>query len=168
MSGHSKWSKVKHQKAVEDAKKGERFSKIAKEIAIAAKDNPDAQANPALKAVVEKARSINMPKENIERAIDRAKRGSAGEGEAFLLEAYARNGEALMVKGFTDNKNRALSEVRHILLQYGAKLVGPGGVSWNFEGALPKATKPASKEITSLIKALEAHPDVIKVLTDAV
>ncbi len=167
MSGHSKWSKVKHQKAVEDLKKGERFSKLAKEITIAAKDNPDVEANPTLKSIVEKARSENMPKENIERAIERAKGGGAREGEVFLLEAYARNGEGLIIKGFTDNKNRALPEVRHILSQHGAKLVGPGGVSWNFEGDTPRVTKPASKELKSLINALEAYPDVVRVLTDA-
>lgn len=168
MSGHSKWSKVKHQKAVEDAKKGERFSRIAKEITIAAKSNPDPETNPALKSIIEKARSVNMPKENIERAIDRAREGGTKEGEAFLLEAYAKNGEGLIIKGLTDNKNRTLSEIRRILLRYGAKVVGPGGVSWNFEGDQPKTTKPASREITSLIKALEAHPEVTKILTDAV
>lgn len=168
MSGHSKWSKIKHQKAVEDAKKGERFSRLAKEITIAAKDNPDIEANPTLKSIVEKARQENMPKENIERAIDRAKGAGTGGGEIFILEAYAKNGEGLIIKGLTDNKNRALSEVRHILSQHGAKLVGPGGVSWNFEGDTPKTTKPASRELKILIEALEAYPDVARVLTDAV
>lgn len=168
MSGHSKWSKVKHQKAVEDVKKGQVFSKLAKEISAAAKGNADLQTNPTLKTLVEKARSLNMPKENIERALARAQERGGGEGEAFVLEAYARDGQGLIIHGVTDNRNRALSEIKHILSRHDAKLVGPGGVSWSFDGDTPKTTKPTTPDLQRLIKELQDYSDITRVLTDAV
>ncbi|MBI3273931.1 MAG: YebC/PmpR family DNA-binding transcriptional regulator [Candidatus Colwellbacteria bacterium] len=176
MSGHSKWSKVKHQKAVEDVKRGQVFSKLIQEISAAAKSNPDPAANPTLKTLVEKARALNMPKENIERAIarlasarlERAKAGGAGRGEEFLLEAFSKDGEGLIIKGQTDNKNRTFSQIRQILARHGAKLVPAGGVLWNFEGDIPKMTKQASHDFRKLFQEIENHPEVTKVLTDAV
>lgn len=168
MSGHSKWSKVKHQKAVEDVKKGQIFSKIIKEISAQANIHPDPQANPALKTLIDKARGMNVPKEHIERALLRAQEKAEGEGEAFLLEAYAKNGQGIIIKGTTDNKNRTLSEIKHILSRYEAKLVGPGGVSWNFEGDAPKTTKPMTPDFQRLCDELREHPDVMNVLNDAI
>lgn len=167
MSGHSKWSQIKHQKALEDNKKGKLFSKLAQEIGAAAKDNPDPEANAILKGLIEKARAANMPKENIERA--RARTSEAGvTGEEFVIEAYAREGEGLIIKGVTDNKNRSLSEIRLMLNKYGAKPVNQGAVSWNFKGDAPKVTRAASSSLATLIAELEACPDVSKVLTDAI
>lgn len=168
MSGHSKWSQIKYQKASEDAKKGQLFSKLSQEISTAARINTDPQANPSLASLIEKARQANMPKENIERAILRAKGGEGSKGEEFLWEVFASAGEGLLVKGMTYNKNRTLSEVKQILGKYGAKLVGPGGVSWNFEGPTPKIKKPASSGFKAFFEELQAHPDVRNVLTDAV
>ena len=167
MSGHSKWSKVKHQKAIEDVKRGQIFSRLSEEISAAAKTNPDLQGNPTLKGLIEKARSFNMPKERIERAIERV-RGGGARGEEFILEAYGNAGEGLIIKGLTDNKNRTLSQIRQILAKHGAKLVSPGGVSWNFEGEIPKVTKQASLDFHKLFQEIENHPEVMQVLTDAV
>lgn len=168
MSGHSKWSQIKHQKAAEDAKRGKIFSKLAQEITAAAKSNPDTEANMTLKALIDKARAVNMPKENIERAIQRAKGGAAPSGEEMVLEAYANGGEGLVIYGMTDNKNRTLGEIRLILTRHNAKLVGPGAVSWNFDGDTPKTTRPASPDVAALLEELQSHPEVTKVLTDAV
>lgn len=134
MSGHSKWSQIKHKKAITDAKKSKIFGKLARVITLATRDkggNPD--TNAALRLAIENARSFNMPTDNIERAI---KRGT-GEIEGAAMEevsydAYGPGNVALIVKGITDNKNRTLSEVRHILTQYGGKLA-EGGVSWLFD-----------------------------------
>lgn len=168
MSGHSKWSKVKHQKAIEDVKRGQVFSKLIGEISAAAKSNPDPFVNPTLKTLIEKARALNMPKENIERAIERVKGGAAGKGEEFLLEAFSKDGEGLIIKGQTGNKNRTLSQIRQILGRHGAKLVSPGGVLWNFEGDIPKMTKQASHDFHKLFQEIENHPEVTKVVTDAI
>jgi len=167
MSGHSKWSQIKHQKAVEDVKKGKLFSKLAQEIGAAAKGSPDLQANAALKGLIEKARAANMPKENIERAIARASDSAAG-GEEFVVEAYASQGESLIIKGRTDSKNRSLGEIRVMLNKYGGKPVSPGNVSWNFEGETAKITRPASPSLAPLLEGLRNHPDVTQVLTDAI
>lgn len=168
MSGHSKWSKIKRQKAVEDVKKGQLFSKIIQEINAQANIHPDPQANPALKALIDKARGMNTPKENIERALSRAQEKAEVKGEAFLLEVYAKNGQGVIIKGTTDNKNRTLSEIKHILSRYEAKLVGPGGVSWNFEGDAPKTTKPMTPDFQKLCDELRQYPDVASVATDAI
>ena len=109
MSGHSKWSKIKHQKASEDVKRGQVFSKLAADITSAARGNTDVESNPPLKSAIEKARAANMPKENIDRAIERARGGEESEGERFSLEIYAREGEGVIVEGSTDNKNRVFA-----------------------------------------------------------
>lgn len=135
MSGHSKWSKVKHIKAITDAKRGQIFSKLAREISVAAREQGrDLTTNPKLRLVIEKAKQWNLPKENIERAI---KRGvgeiEGGELESVLFEAYGPGGIAIIIEGITDNKNRALGEIKQILNQNNGKLVGEGSVRWMFE-----------------------------------
>ncbi len=167
MSGHSKWSKVKHQKAVEDVKRGALFSKLGAEISATARINPDVNSNVALKAAIEKARAANMPKENIERAISRGG-VSMQDGEEFVIEAYASQGEGIIIKGTTGNKNRAFSELRQILSRHQAKVVALGAVSWNFVGDIAQVTKPASPSLAKLLDELRAHPDVISILTDSV
>jgi len=134
MSGHSKWSKVKHQKAITDAKKSQVFSKMAKEIEVAAKEGGDPNFNAKLRLSIEKAKSFRLPAENIERAI---KRGTGElEGvklESVLFEAYGPGGIAIIIEGITDNKNRTLGEVKQILNQNQGKLAGDGSVRWLFE-----------------------------------
>lgn len=135
MSGHSKWSKIKHQKAVTDAKKGKIFSKIARLITLAAREKGgDPQTNAALRAMIEKARSLNMPYDNIERAIKKA----TGEGKENALEevryeAIGPAGAMILMGGVTDNKNRTTSEIKHLLSEHGGRLAEQGSVEWMFE-----------------------------------
>lgn len=168
MSGHSKWSKIKHQKATEDVKRGQAFSKIAAEITAAARTNSDVEANPSLKSAIEKARQTNMPKENIDRAIERARASEENQGEHFSLEIYAHTGQGVIVEGTTDNKNRVFAQIREILNRHQAKMVSQGAVSWNFEGGIPKITKPASPSLAKLLDDLRNHPEVSRVITDGV
>jgi len=135
MSGHSKWSTIKRKKGAVDAKRGKIFGKLAKEITIAARlGGGDPGGNPRLRAAMAAARAENMPNDNIMRAI---KRGS-GEGggaalEELILEGYGPAGVALMVESLTDNKNRTVSDVRHLLTKYGGNLGEPGCVAWMFD-----------------------------------
>lgn len=133
MSGHSKWSQIKHKKALTDAKKGKIFSKLAKVISLIAKNDGNIETNPSLRMAVEKAKSVNMPAENIERAI---KKGSGEiEGakmEEVIYEVYGPGGSALILEGITDNKNRTIAEIKHILTRCNGKLAETGSVNWLF------------------------------------
>jgi len=135
MSGHSKWAQIKHKKAATDAKKSKNFSKLAAAITVAAREGggePD--KNPKLRLAIEKARSFNMPSDNIERAIKRGTGALEGtQLEELLLEAYGPNGHPLLITAITDNRNRTLAEVKHILNKYGGKLGMEGSVKWMFE-----------------------------------
>ncbi|MCA9961083.1 MAG: YebC/PmpR family DNA-binding transcriptional regulator [Anaerolineales bacterium] len=134
MSGHSKWSTIKHKKAAVDAKRGKLFTRIAKEITIAAREGGgDPSFNNRLGLAVDKAKAANMPKDNIERAI---KRGT-GELEGAelvenLYEAYAPHGVGILVEVVTDNRNRAVADLRHTLSKNGGTLAESGSVSWQF------------------------------------
>jgi YebC/PmpR family DNA-binding regulatory protein len=136
MSGHSKWSSIKHKKGAADAKRGKLFSKLSRAIIVAAREGgPDPAANLALANAVEKARSYSMPKETIERAIARGS-GAETDGQAFetvVYEGYGPNGVALIVEALTDNRNRTASEVRHAFDKNDGNLGGSGAVSWLFE-----------------------------------
>ena len=134
MSGHSKWASIKHKKGVADAKRGKVFSKVAKEIIVAARDggaNPD--MNPRLRTAIQAAKAANMPAANIEKAI---KRGSGElEGvtyEEITYDAYGPGGAAILIHILTDNKNRTASELRRILSKKGGNIAGGGAVSWIF------------------------------------
>src|ERR1700737_373888 len=134
MSGHSKWSSIKHQKAANDAKKGQQFTKMAGEITIAAREgggNPD--GNYRLRLAMEKARSVNMPHDNIQRAI---KRGTGELGgaqiEELRFEGYGPHGVAIMVETVTDNRNRTSSDIRNLFTRAGGNLGATGSVAWMF------------------------------------
>jgi len=135
MSGHSKWSQIKHKKALTDAKKGKIFSKIVRQISIAARGKGgDPESNPNLRMLIEKARSFNMPQDNIERAVKKGTGELAGQKfEDFTLEAFGPGNVALIIEGTTDNKNRTVSEIKFLLSQYGGKLANIGSVLWLFE-----------------------------------
>ena len=134
MSGHSHWAGIKHKKGITDAKRSKVFSKIAKEITIAAKDGGDINFNSKLRLVVEKARSSNMPADNIDRAIKKGTGEIEGEIlENIVLEAYGPGEIAFIIEGITDNKNRFLGEIKQILNKNNGKLVGKGGIQWMFE-----------------------------------
>ena len=135
MAGHNKWSKVKHIKAKEDAKKGKAFSKVGRDITIAARQggaNPD--MNPALRLAIQKARDVNMPKDNIQRAIEKgAGTGDGNDLEEIIYEAYAPGGVAILIRALTDNKNRTVPNVRAALSKAGGSLASTGAVSYLFE-----------------------------------
>ena len=162
MSGHSKWSTIKHKKAAADAKRGKVFTRLAREITIAAREgggDPDVNFN--LRLVMDKAKSANMPKENIERAV---KRGTGELKGADLLEVmyegYAPNGVALLVHALTDNKNRTVAEVRRVLTRQGGTLAEAGAVAWQFERKGYIAIAPdGADEDTIFEVAVEAGAD---------
>ena len=135
MSGHSKWATIHRKKGLIDAERGKIFQKIAKEIYVAARGtNGDIDANPSLRAVVEKARSNNMPKDNIEKAIQKAVGGTDGaEYEAIRYEGYAPGGIAIMIDCLTDNRNRSAMLVRSTLTKRGGNLGTDGSVSYMFK-----------------------------------
>jgi len=135
MSGHSKWSTIKRKKAATDAKRGQLFTRIAREITIAAREGGgDADVNFRLRLVIDKAKQANMPKDNIERAIKRGTGELKGEAlEEVLYEGYAPNGIALLLDTLTDNRNRAVADIRRILNRYGGKMAQSGAVSYLFE-----------------------------------
>ena len=135
MSGHSHARTIRHQKNITDQKRGQMFSKMARVIWVAVKEGgPNTETNSKLRFAIETARSFHMPNENIERAIKRAT-GEIPEKklEEVLYEAYGPGGIAIIIEGITDNKNRALSEVKQILNQHGGKLVQGGAIKWMFE-----------------------------------
>jgi YebC/PmpR family DNA-binding regulatory protein len=136
MSGHSKWASIKHRKAATDARRGQLFTKLARAISVAAREGGgDPEANYTLAAAVEKARSYSMPKDNIQRAIDRGT-GAGGAGDAIervAYEGYGPGGVAVLVETLTDNRNRTGSDVRHLFEKHGGNLGEPGSVAWQFE-----------------------------------
>ena len=136
MSGHSKWASIKHRKAATDAKRGQLFTKLARAITVAAREGGgDPDANYTLAAAIEKARSYSMPKDNIQRAIDRGTGAGAGgaEIERVVYEGYGPGGVAVMVEALTDNRNRTSAEVRHAFDKHGGSIGEPGSVAWMFE-----------------------------------
>jgi len=164
MSGHSKWAQIKHKKAITDAKKSKIFSKLAAAITVAARekgDDPD--KNPKLRLAIEKAHSFNMPSSNIERAIQKGSGSIEGSQlEELLLEAYGPNGHPLLITAITDNSNRTLSDIKHILSKYGGKLGNQGSVQWMFEqkGKIVLNTPTLSEE--EELKLIEIGADDIK------
>lgn len=135
MSGHNKWSTIKHKKAASDAKRGKIFSKIARELMIAARDGGgDPNANVTLRGLIQKARGVNMPADNVDRAIKKGAGELGGEAlEEVFYEGYAPGGVAILVGVLTDNRNRSASDVRHIFTRNNAKLEGSGSVQRQFQ-----------------------------------
>ena len=135
MSGHSKWSTIKRQKGVTDAKRGALFTKVAREISVAARQGGgDPDGNYRLRLAIEKARSVNMPSDNIKRTIDKATGGGeADQYEEIVYEGYGPGGVAVLVEAQTDNRNRTAAEVRSIFTKAGGQLAGSGAVAWQFE-----------------------------------
>jgi len=176
MAGHSKWANIKHRKAAQDAKKGKAFTKVAKELTVAAKlGGADPEMNPRLRVALDKARSVNMPKDNVERAI---KKGT-GEGndaifEDVVYEGYGPGGVAVLVKALTDNKNRTVAEVRSTFNKKGGAMGEPGCVAWIFESkGIIEIAKENTDEETLMDLALEAgaddvldEGDVFQILTE--
>jgi YebC/PmpR family DNA-binding regulatory protein len=148
MSGHSKWSTIKHKKAATDAKKGAIFTKMAREIAVAAKEGGgDPTANFRLRLAVQKARAENMPTDNIDRAIKRGTGESGGvQYEELRYEGYGPGGVAIMVDALTDNRNRTASEIRSIFTRHGGNVAEQGSVGWIFKRQGVIIADPAGKD----------------------
>lgn len=133
MSGHSKWSTIKRQKGLADAKRGAVFTKIGNQIAIAARAGADPTLNSTLAMVIEKAKAANMPQSNIQRAIDRVADKNAAQLEEITYEAYGPGGVGIIIETATDNRNRTFPEVRHALTKNGGSVAEPGSVAFQFD-----------------------------------
>jgi YebC/PmpR family DNA-binding regulatory protein len=176
MSGHSKWASIKHKKAATDAKRGQLFTKLARAIAVAAREGGgDPDANFTLAAAIEKARGYSMPKDNIQRAIDRGTGagGADAQIERVLYEGYGPGGAAIMVEALTDNRNRTGSEIRHAFDRHGGSLGEPGSVAWQFEKKgviLVDASRYGEEDLLAAIDAgaddVAEDGDVLKVTAE--
>jgi len=169
MSGHSKWHSIKHKKGALDAKRGKLFTKLIREMTIAARiGGGDPDSNPRLRTAVDKAKGSNMPADNIKRAIQKGTGELEGASfEEITLEGYGPGGVALLVEGTTDNRNRTVSEIRHTLTKNGGNLGGAGSVSYMFKpkGVIAVASSKASEEKLMEI-ALDAGADDITTAGD--
>lgn len=169
MSGHSKWSTIKHKKAATDAKKGAEFGKIAKNIYIAVKkgDSGDPETNPHLRQVLDDARAANMPSDNVRRAIDKALGvGDAAKNEEIVYEGYGVGGVGVMVTCVTDNKNRTGGEIKTIFDKHRGSLGSPGSVAYlQSIDPLPKIKLSGNdlKKIKEMLELLDEHDDVVGV-----
>ncbi|GAB5047325.1 YebC/PmpR family DNA-binding transcriptional regulator [Thermodesulfovibrio sp. TK110] len=165
MAGHSKWAQIKHKKAQVDARKGKIFTKLVREISVAARlGGGDPEKNPRLRVAIEKAREVNMPSDNIKRAIMKGTGELAGTAyEEVTYEGYGPGGVAVLIEAMTDNKNRTVSEIRHILSKHGGSLGESGCVSWIFEKkGYILVNKKSVDEDTLLSVALDAGVEDVK------
>jgi YebC/PmpR family DNA-binding regulatory protein len=176
MSGHSKWSSIKHRKAAADAKRGQQFTKLARAITVAAREGGgDPDANPTLGTAVQKARDASMPKDNIQRAIDRGTGAGADATaiERVVFEGYGPGGAAILVEALTDNRNRTSAEVRHAFTKHGGNLGEPGSVAWIFEKRgviVVDADRYGEDDLIAAIDAgaedVQRDGDLLKVISD--
>lgn len=167
MSGHSKWSTIKRDKAINDSRKSQIFTKLTRAITVAAKKGGDPESNPSLRVAIDKAKEARMPKENIERAIQKgAGGGEGGQFEEAVYEGFGPDGVAFYIKALTDNKNRTVAEIRSIFSRHGGSLGGAGSVSYifadpekpSFEIEINDLKK--AQAVVDLAEALENHDDV--------
>ena len=176
MSGHSKWSTIKRQKGVNDSKRSAMFTKVAREIAVAARvGGGDPDANYRLRLAIEKARAINMPADNIKRSIEKATGGGDDvQYEEIVYEGYGPGGVAVLVEAATDNRNRTAAEVRSIFAKTGGQLAGSGAVAWQFEVrgliTVPRDGVDADEVALAAIDAgaadVDTEADPIEIYTD--
>ncbi|MGB9731124.1 MULTISPECIES: YebC/PmpR family DNA-binding transcriptional regulator [Calditerrivibrio] len=177
MAGHSKWANIKHRKAAQDAKKGKIFTKIAKELTVAAKigQSGDPEFNPRLRLALDKAKAANMPKDNVERAIKKGLgEGDGSNYEDVIYEGYGPGGVAILIQALTDNKNRTVAEVRSTLTKRGGSMGEAGCVSWMFDKkGVINVPKDAVDEDTLMMIAIDSgaedvvsNDDGYEVITD--
>ena len=175
MSGHSKWSSIKHKKAATDAKRGKLFTKLAREITVAARQGADPEMNPALRLAIQKARDNNMPNDNVSRALQRAAGGGDGaQLEEVAYEGYAPGGTAVLIQAVTDNRNRTVADIRTTLTRGGGSLAESGSVAWLFglrgvisvdaAGADPDEIQLAAIEAGA--EDVTADDSLVEVMTD--
>ncbi|MDQ5957732.1 MAG: hypothetical protein QG665_56 [Patescibacteria group bacterium] len=175
MSGHNKWSKIKNKKAVEDARKSKVFSMHVKTITMESKRAGGDINAPGLRAAIDRAKAVNMPADNISRAIEKGRAGGGADLEEVLYEAYAPGGIALIIEGITDNKNRTTPAIKHLLIENGGTLGTTGSAQWAFtkiEGLwTPQTLIPLTDEdkmrVADLIDTLLDHEDIKNVSANA-
>ena len=175
MSGHNKYSKIKHIKAKNDAQKSKAFGKYVRLITVESKKAGGNITSPGLAAAIEKARSENMPNDTIDRAVKKGSTDNSAAMESIVYETYGPGGIAILIEALTDNRNKAAQEVKHILSKNGFELASPGSASWAFEktheGWNPTTTmalEDADIEIlTKLVEELEENDEVQNVYTNA-
>lgn len=171
MCGHNKWSQIKRQKGVNDAKKSKAFAKLGKVITLAAKHGGEVEMNPTLKLAVDKAKAVNMPAENIKKAIKKGTGELAGGAiEEILYEAYGPEGTPLIIEATTDNNNRTVSEVKHILSKNGGRLGESGSVKWMFDRfGYVEITRTPEMDVEAVeLSAIEAGAEDVVVLESVV
>ena len=165
MSGHNKWSSIKHKKGAADAKRGKVFTKLIREITVAAREGGgDPDGNPRLRTAIAAAKAENMPKDNIERAVKKGTGELEGSSyEEAYYEGYGPGGVAILIESLTDNRNRTVSEIRHVLTKYNGSMGEAGCVSWMFEKkGMISLDKEAAEEDHLMELALEAGADDIQ------
>lgn len=173
MSGHSHTKTIKHKKEATDQKRGRVFSKLLNAIAVASRQEPNPQFNPRLRTAIEKARENNVPQENIERAIKRASENK--NLEELIIGAYGPEGTALLIEAITDNKNRAIPEIKNIIHKHNAKFAEPEGILWAFENIdgrwqakfKQQTTEDGKNKLNELVQGIEEHDDVQKVYSNS-
>lgn len=171
MAGHNKWKQIKHKKAIIDQKRGKAFSKLLRAISVAAKEERNPDFNLRLKSAIEQARGANVPKENIEKALEGASKEESLQ--EVLLEGYAEEGVALLIKIITDNKNRSVNEIRHILSESGGKIAKPGSVLWLFNKEENQEYSPSFRQeikketFEKTLEKLEENDDVQQIFHNA-
>lgn len=175
MSGHNKWSKIKHKKGAADAKKSKVFSKHARLIAVESKKAKGDRNAPGLRAAIERAKGDSMPNDNIERAVQKGMGADVEAVEEIMYETYGPGGTAILISVVTDNRNRTNQELKHLLSKMGYALGTPGSAAWAFTkmGSGYTPTTPVSltdadgEKLAEFIEALEEHDDVQDVYTSA-
>ena len=175
MSGHNKWSKIKHKKAATDAAKSKIFSKMARLITVESKNANGDINSPSLRAAIEKAKGVSMPSDNIDRAVKKGESSDAGSMTPVLYEAYGPGGTAIIISGLTDNNNRTAAEIKHTLSKNGTELAASGSAAWAFtkgpDGWEPNNFVDVSDEdstkLERLVDALDENDDVQDVFINA-
>ena len=175
MSGHNKWSKIKHKKAASDAKKSKIYSKYVKLIQVESKEAKGDVNSPSLRTAIEKAKAENMPKDTIERAVKKGASLDSAPMEHVIFEAYGPGGCAIIMEGLTDNNNRTANEIKHILTSRGLSLAAPGSATWAFKKEdgewIPTSPSPIEEKdgekLSSLLDEIEENEDILDTYTNA-
>lgn len=177
MAGHSKWAQIKRQKATTDAAKSRIFSRYARLISLESKKANGSLSDPSLAATIERAKAVNMPRENIERAVAKGISKDSSAMEQVLYEAYGPGGTAILISALTDNKNRTTQEIKHLLSQHAVELSTPGAASWAFTKKPDGSYTPnepcmvvsgtEAEKLETLLTAIDEHDDVQEAFTNA-
>ena len=165
MSGHSKWSQIKHKKDATDKKKGQLFSRLSKLISLAARKGTNPETNIELKNAIEQARSFDMTRDSIERSIKKVTDKSTAQLEELSIDAIGPNGIALKIRAITDSRNRTIAEIKTILNECGSKMVPPGSIGWMF-GQAVSVDDDTQKQTNKLLEALDNQNDVEEVISN--